>query len=227
MLLTHAGHGAGGGGGLDAAALLASVGLGLFHGVNPAMGWLFALSYGLQEKSRRAILRSLAWIVVGHEASVLPSALVITLFAGQVSRGVAMGVVSVALLAFGLLLLLRPRHFRWVGMRLRPWQLAWWSFLMSTVTGAGLMLAPVLLHTTSDHDHAVSGALAGDLASAVVVALVHALGMALAAGAVALVVYQTVGVRILRTHWVNLDRVWAFAFVVAGLGVAAAWIGLG
>ena len=225
MLLTHAGHG--GGGGLDAAALLASLGLGLFHGVNPAMGWLFALSYGLQEKSRSAILRSLAWIVVGHEASVLPSALVITLFAGQVSRGVAMGVVSAVLLGFGLLLLLRPRHFRWVGMRLRPWQLAWWSFLMSTVTGAGLMLAPVLLHTTSSHEHAVSGALSGDLSSAVVVALVHAAGMALAAAAVALLVYQTVGVRILRTHWVNLDRVWAFAFVVAGLGVAAAWIGLG
>ena len=226
MLLTHAGHGAGGGG-LDAAALLASVGLGLFHGINPAMGWLFALSFGLQEKSRRAIVRSLLWIVAGHEASVLPSALILTLFAGQVSRGVAMAVVSVALLTFGLVLLLRPRHFRWVGMRLCPWQLAWWSFLMSTVTGAGLMLAPVLLHTTSSHEHAVSGAMSGDLAAAAGVALVHALGMAVAAGAVALVAYQTVGVRILRTHWVNLDRVWAFAFVVAGLGVAAAWIGLG
>lgn len=226
MLLTHADHAAGSFG-VDAAALLASVGLGIFHGINPAMGWLFALSYGLQEKSRRSIVRSLAWIVVGHEAAVLPSALVITLFASQVSRGVAMGVVTLVLLAFGLVLLLRPRHFRWVGMRLRPWQLAWWSFLMSTVTGAGLMLAPVLLHTTSGHEHAVSGALADDLGAAAVVALVHAVGMAFAAGSVALIVYQTVGLRILRTHWVNLDRVWAIAFVVAGLGVAAAWLGLG
>lgn len=225
MLLTHAGHGAGASG-ADAAALLASIGLGAFHGINPAMGWLFALSYGLQEKSRRSIVRSLGWIVLGHEAAVLPSALVITLFASQVSRSVAMGVVTVALVTFGLVLLLRPRHFRWVGMRLRPWQLAWWSFLMSTVTGAGLMLAPVLLHTSgSGHDHA--GSLTGDLGAAVQVALVHALGMAFAAGAVALVVYQTVGLRILRTHWVNLDRVWAIAFVVAGLGVAAAWLGLG
>lgn len=227
MLLTHAGHGAGDPG-VGAAALLAAIGLGLFHGINPAMGWLFALSYGLQEKSRRAIVRSLFWIVLGHEAAVLPSALVITLFASQVSRGVAMGVVTVALLVFGLVLLLRPRHFRWVGMRLRPWQLAWWSFLMSTVTGAGLMLAPVLLHTSGGgHDHAVAGSLAGDLGAAVQVALVHALGMAFAAGAVALTVYQTVGLRILRTHWVNLDRVWAIAFVVAGLGVSAAWLGLG
>lgn len=228
MLLTHTGHGAGSSG-VDAAALLAAIGLGLFHGINPAMGWLFALSYGLQEKSRRSIVRSLVWIVIGHEAAVLPSALVITLFASQVSRGVAMGVVTVALLVFGLVLLLRPRHFRWVGMRLRPWQLAWWSFLMSTVTGAGLMLAPVLLSTTGgagQHTHG-AGSLTGDLGAAVQIALVHAAGMAFAAGAVALIVYQTVGLRILRTHWVNLDRVWAIAFVVAGLGVAAAWLGFG
>jgi hypothetical protein len=223
VLLTHADHGGLVGGGLDTAALLASFALGLFHGVNPAMGWLFALSFGLQEKSRRAVVRSLAWIVLGHEASVLPSALVITLFASQVSRGVAMGVVAAALLVFGVVLLLRTRHFRWVGMRLRPWQLAWWSFLMSTATGAGLMLAPVLLRTTGAHEHAVAGALSGDLGAAVVVALVHAAGMALAAGVVALVVYQVVGLRILRTHWVNLDRVWALAFLVAGLGVALAW----
>ncbi|QFG69636.1 hypothetical protein [Ornithinimicrobium pratense] len=227
MLLTHAGHGAGASG-VDAAALLASIGLGLFHGINPAMGWLFALSYGLQEKSRRSIVRSLAWIVLGHEAAVLPSALIITLFASQVSRNLAMGVVTAALLVFGLVLLLRPRHFRWVGMRLRPWQLAWWSFLMSTVTGAGLMLAPVLLHTTGNSGHAhAAGSLTDDLGAAVQVALVHAAGMAFAAGVVALLVYQTVGLRILRTHWVNLDRVWAIAFVVAALGVAAAWFGLG
>ena len=105
MLLTHAGHGSGGG--VDLAALLASVGLGLFHGINPAMGWLFALSFGLQEKSRRALLRSLAWIVLGHELSVLPTALVVTLFASQVSRGLALGVVAVVLLVIaGVLALL-------------------------------------------------------------------------------------------------------------------------
>lgn len=222
LLLAHGGHGTGGAAGADAAALLAAVALGLFHGVNPAMGWLFALSYGLQERSRVALGRSLAWIVLGHEASVLPTALVIALFAGQVSRGVAMAVISVVLLGFGVVLLLRRRHFRWVGMRLRPWQLAWWSFLMSTATGAGLMLAPVLLRTSGAQGGA-AGALADGLGAAVVVALAHAAGMAFAAGVVALVVYQVFGLRILRTHWVNLDRVWALAFVVAGLGVAIAW----
>lgn len=223
MLGAHVGHGGSGLPAVDAAALLAAAGLGLFHGVNPAMGWLFALSFGLQERSARAILRSLAWIVLGHEVSVLPSALVIALFASQVSRGVAMAVVAVVLLAFGAVLLLRRRHFRWVGMRLRPWQLAWWSFLMSTTTGAGLMLAPVLLHTSASHEQAVEGSLGAGLGTAVVVALVHAAGMAVAAGAVALVVYRVVGLRVLRTHWVNLDLVWALAFVVAGLGVVAAW----
>lgn len=189
LLLAHGGHDAGGAAGADATALVAAVALGLFHGVNPAMGWLFALSYGLQERSRVALGRSLAWIVLGHEVSVLPTAVVIALFAGQVSRGVAMAVVSVVLLVFGVVLLLRRRHFRWVGMRLRPWQLAWWSFLMSTATGAGLMLAPVLLHTSGRAEGAAAGALADGLDAAVVVALAHAAGMAFAAGVVALVVY--------------------------------------
>ena len=105
MLLTHAGHA--GGGAVDVAALLAALGLGLFHGVNPAMGWLFALSYGLQEKSRRALLRSLAWIVLGHELSVLPTALVVTLFASQVSRSLALGAVALVLLVVGAVQLLR------------------------------------------------------------------------------------------------------------------------
>jgi hypothetical protein len=223
LLLAHVGHTGSGAAGADAAALMAAFGLGLFHGINPAMGWLFALSFGLQERSRTAVVRSLAWIVLGHEASVLPSALVITLFATQVSRGVAMVAVAAALVGFGVVLLLRRRHFRWVGMRLRPWQLAWWSFLMSTATGAGLMLAPVLLHTSASHEHAVGGALSAGLGAAVVVALVHAAGMALAAGVVALTVYEVFGLRILRTHWVNLDLVWAVAFLVAGAGVAAAW----
>ena len=95
---------------------------------------------------------------------------------------------------------------------------------MSTATGAGLMLAPVLLATTtSGHEDAVAGALAGDLRAAVLVALVHAVGMAVAAGATALVVYQVLGLRVLRSHWINLDRIWALAFLVAGAGVAVAW----
>ncbi|GAB94190.1 hypothetical protein KILIM_003_01130 [Kineosphaera limosa NBRC 100340] len=202
--------------------LLAAAGLGVFHGINPGMGWLFAVSYGLQEKSARAILRTLVPITIGHEASVLPMALAITVFASQVTRAVTLGVFSVGLVAFGIWLLLRRRHFRWVGMRLSVWELAWWSFLMSTVTGAGLMLAPVLLSAPAES--MLEHTLASALWAAVVVAVVHALAMMVTAGVVALLVYRVVGLRILRSAWINLDKIWAAAFILAGLFV---WLGHG
>lgn len=89
--------------GLDAGLLLAAAGLGVFHGINPGMGWLFAVSYGLQERSVRAILRTLVPITIGHEASVLPMALAITVFASQVTRAATITVFSVGLVVFGLL----------------------------------------------------------------------------------------------------------------------------
>lgn len=205
---------------LDLGMLLAAVGLGVFHGINPGMGWLFAVSYGLQEKSARAILRTLIPITIGHEAAVLPMALAITVFASQVTRAVSLGVVSVVLVAFGVWLLLRRRHFRWVGMRLSVWELAWWSFLMSTVTGAGLMLAPVLVSRPATS--MLGDALGGALWVAALVAIVHAVAMMLTAGGVAVLVYRVVGLRILRTAWINLDKIWAAAFVVAGVFV---WVG--
>lgn len=220
MLMPMHGDVGSGHAGLDAGLLLAAAGLGVFHGINPGMGWLFAVSYGLQERSVRAILRTLVPITIGHEASVLPMALVITIFASQVSRAVTVTVFAVALVAFGLWLLLRRRHFRWVGMRLSVWELAWWSFLMSTVTGAGLMLAPVLLARPSES--LLAHTLGGALGVATLVAVVHALTMMVTAGLVAILVYRVVGLRILRTAWVNLDKIWAAAFVVAGLFV---WVG--
>ena len=213
-------HGPSGHVGLDAGMMLAAAGLGVFHGVNPGMGWLFAVSYGLQERSMGAILRTLVPITIGHEASVLPMALAITVFAAQVTRAVTLTVFSVVLVVFGLWLLLRRRHFRWVGMRLSVWELAWWSFLMSTVTGAGLMLAPVLLQQPSaDAASMVGHGLGGVLGVATLVAVVHALAMMVTAGVVAIVVYRVVGLRILRTAWINLDKIWAAAFVAAGVSL--------
>jgi hypothetical protein len=212
-------HGVTGSSGPDAGLLLAAVGLGLFHGLNPGMGWLFAVSYGLQEKSSRAIGRSLVPIAIGHELSVLPVALAVAVFSSQVTRAVALGVFSVGLVAFGAWLLLRKRHFRWVGMRLNALQLAWWSFLMSTVTGAGLMLAPALMRQSEDSTPLVDRALAGQLEVAALAAGVHALAMLATAAAMALLVYHVFGLRILKTAWINLDRIWALAFVGAGLTI--------
>ncbi len=201
--------------GLSGGAWLAVLLLRAFHGLNPGIGWLFAVSYGLQERDRRALLRALPPIAVGHELAVAPVAVAVAVFASAVTRAVVVGVLASVLVAFGAYLLLRTRHFTWVGMRLSRWELAWWSFLMSTVTGAGLMLAPVLL-SRGPQVGSLEQALAGPVELALVAALVHGLAMLLTSAVVAVAVYEVVGLRVLRSAWLNLDRVWAGAFVLAG-----------
>ncbi len=207
---------------LDRGVVVTVVLLGCFHGLNPAMGWLFAVSYGFQERNRTAVLRALVPIGIGHEASVAAMAVAIVLFSSSVSQAVAVGVSGLVMMVFGAWLFLRKRHFRWVGMRLRPYQLAWWSFLMSTVTGAGLMLAPVLVGgPAKPADELVRQALAGDLRVALAAALLHAAAMVATSAVIALLVYEVVGLKVLTRLWVNLDKVWAAAFVVAG---ALVWV---
>lgn len=201
--------------GLSGSAWVAVVLLGVFHGVNPGMGWLFAVSYGLQERDRGALLRALPPIALGHELSVAPVAAALAVFSATVSRAVSVGVVAVTLTGFGVFLLLRKRHFRWVGMRLSRWELAWWSFLMSTFTGAGLMLGPVLVGEEHAH-HTLETALSEPVVTGLAAASVHALAMLATSAVIAVVVYEVVGLRILRSGWINLDRVWAIAFVAAG-----------
>src|SRR5919202_58180 len=120
--------------------------LGAYHGINPAMGWLFAVALGMQQRDRRAVLRALAPIAVGHECALaLVVALVLGL--GVITDTSALHLAAgVALVAFGVFRFLKPRaHFRWTTMRVNRRELTWWSFLMSTAHGAGLMVAPVVL----------------------------------------------------------------------------------
>jgi hypothetical protein len=130
---------------------------------------------------------------------------------------------AVVLILFGVFKFLRPRaHPRWVGMRVGSGELALWSFLMATAHGAGLMLFPVLLSlppTAADHVHAAHGAGIGgvSVANDAAAVLVHTLAMLVVMGAVAVVVYEKVGLAILRRAWFNLDLVWAVAIVAAGL----------
>lgn len=205
----------GGESGLSDSAWVAVVLLGVFHGVNPGMGWLFAVSYGLQERDVRALLSALPPIALGHELSVAPVAVALAVFSSAVTRAVAVGALAVTLTGFGVFLLLRKRRFAWVGMRLSRWELAWWSFLMSTFTGAGLMLGPVLLDGAHAHE-TVETALTGPVLTALAAALVHALALLATSAVIAVAVYRVVGLRILRSGWINLDRVWAIAFLAAG-----------
>jgi hypothetical protein len=207
--------------------------LGAYHGINPGMGWLFAVARGLQEQRRDAVFQSLVPIALGHAASI---ALVVAVVGGiqmvAAPRPVRLAGAA-ALILFGVFKLLRPRsHPRWVGMRIGAGELAVWSFLMATAHGAGLMLLPFLLgaggaaaagmtHTHADGRvpvHLLEGgplglALAQDTAA---VAL-HTLAMLAAMTAVAVLVYDRLGVAVLRRSWVNFDAVWAVAVLVAGV----------
>jgi hypothetical protein len=199
---------------VTAATLAAVVGLGVFHGLNPAMGWLFAVALGLQDSPepagrRRAALRALPPIAAGHLASVGAVAAAYAVTASAVtSRAVTVGA-GLLLVAMGLWRLLSRRHFRWVGMRLSTWELGTWSFLMSSVHGAGLMLVPVLAHHTAGPVPASAG-------YALAASLVHGLAMLATADAVALLVLQVLGLSVLRRAWLNVDRVWAVALIGAG-----------
>ncbi|MFF5257490.1 hypothetical protein ACFY4C_00990 [Actinomadura viridis] len=197
-------------------SLAALIALGAFHGLNPGMGWLFAVARGLQERSRARVLQSLPAIAAGHAASVgVVVALVVLTRSVLATRIVAIGG-GLLLVAFGLYRLLSRRHFRWVGMRISLWQLAGWSFLMSSVHGAGLMLLPILTTAPAGgaHHHGMSAG--GGLSTGVFVTGVHTLAMFAVAGVIALLVYEVVGLAVLRRAWFNVDRLWAAALVTAG-----------
>jgi hypothetical protein len=210
---------------LQVAALAA---LGAFHGLNPGMGWLFAVAIGLQERSRAALLRALGPIAAGHAASVLVIAgLVGALRSLVATRAVAIGG-GLLLVGFGLWRALSRRHFRWAGMRLSATQLASWSFLMSSVHGAGLMLIPVLVAGPvpgSADPHGMAMAMPGDavapLWAGFAATAMHTAAMVTVAGLLAVGVYEVLGLRILRTAWINLDRIWAFALIGSGVATVA------
>jgi hypothetical protein len=209
--------------------------LGAFHGINPGMGWLFAVALGLQERSRGAVLRALGPIALGHSVSVGAVAAAVVALNLWTDPSALRALAGVALLIFGLYRLVMPSaHPRWVGMRVTGRDLAVWSFLMSTAHGAGLMLVPVLLSlsggasTAAAHaahgGHAVGGTVAAvpagveglSAAYELAAVAVHTGAMLMVMAVVALLVFEKLGLAILRRAWLNVDRVWAFGLVGAG-----------
>jgi hypothetical protein len=234
--------------------------LGAYHGINPGMGWLFAVALGLQERSRAAVLRAFVPIALGHALSIGLVVALLGMAQAFVAPTTLRNVGAVALIIFGLYKLLAPMsHPRWVGMRVNFRDLTLWSFLMATAHGAGLMLAPILLHlapyaapqvvdaaplaivqvapTTaadigaycmpsygsedmSHADHAAyfNGLSGSGLQLTEVGAVgVHTLAMFVVMAVIAVVVFEKLGVSILRRAWFNLDRMWAIALVGAGV----------
>jgi hypothetical protein len=202
---------------------LAVFGLGLFHGINPAMGWLFAVALGLQEKTRAGVLRALPPIALGHALSIgIIIAAVLVARTSLPHRTVKIAAAAI-LFAFGFYRLFRSRHPTWVGMQVGFGDLTLWSFIMASAHGAGLMLVPFFLGSAAGEDahHHESHALAfanlsaPSLLTASVV--VHTLGYLITTALVAIVVYEKLGVAILRHAWFNIDLVWMVALMVTGV----------
>jgi hypothetical protein len=207
-------------------AVATLAGLGAFHGLNPGMGWLFAVAIGLQERSAVAVLRALLPIAAGHALSVFAVAGLVEVLRSVLATRVVAIAGGLAMVGFGLWRALSRRHFTWAGMRLTPWQLTGWSFLMSSVHGAGLMLVPVLVADPPPGvhaDHALHapadpGAL---LWQGLAATSVHTVAMVAVAGAVGLLVFRVLGLDVLRRAWVNLDLVWAVALIASGTAAFA------
>jgi hypothetical protein len=211
------------GGGFVGAGSAGSAGAGVVTGaVPPAVGRRPAVVAAVgavgsggggraQWAGRLAVLRALPAIAAGHLASVGVIAVAFAVTASAVaSRAAAIGG-GVLLVGLGLWRLLSTRHFRWVGMRLSDWELGTWSFLMSSVHGAGLMLIPVL----AAHHHSPLPATAS-ITTALAAAAVHTAAMLITAGAIALLVTGILGLSVLRHAWLNVDRLWALALLIAG-----------
>ena len=204
---------------------LAVFGLGMFHGINPAMGWLFAVALGLQEQKRAAVFRALPPIVLGHALSI--GIIIAAVLVARVSLPYrALKIAAAAILfAFGLYRLLRSRHPNWVGMRVGFGDLTLWSFVMASAHGAGLMLVPFFLpsaaageshHHGAHQIHAWAFANLSGPSLLVVAIVVHTLGYLIITALVAIVVYEKLGVAILRRAWFNLDLIWMLALMITG-----------
>ena len=204
---------------------LAVFGLGMFHGINPAMGWLFAVALGLQEQRRAAVFRALPPIALGHALSIGIIIAVVLLARVTVPHRSLKIAAAAILFAFGLYRLLRSRHPNWVGMRVGFGDLTLWSFVMASAHGAGLMLVPFFLpsptgqtaHHEAHQTHAWAFANFSAPSLLITAVVVHTLGYLLTTALVAFVVYEKLGVAILRRAWFNIDLVWMLALMITGV----------
>ena len=203
---------------------LAIVALGLYHGFNPAMGWPLAVANGMTARRASAVFATLLPLGTGH---LLAMAVVLVPFAWlgwymEWSRQIRLAA-GVLVLAFGIRMLVAPGHPRFLA-RIRPTQLIWWSFLMATTHGAGLMLVPFMLGLCqapaetdiAGHALIMNYLVRSNAQVALLVATVHTLIMLMTGMGMAWATYRYLGLRFLRRAWLNLDQVWAASLIAAG-----------
>ncbi len=213
-----------------AALWWAVIAAGLYHGVNPGMGWPLAVSAALMERRASALPAAIGLLALGHILAMLviltPFALMFFLVEWQSQIRIGAGAIVVVM---GIYLLINRRHPRMLA-RVHPARLGLWSFLAANAHGAGLMLVPLFLGicaVDADIGHkAAENLMRGNLPTAFGVALVHTVAMSLAGGLVAVGIYYWFGLRFLSKTWFNLDVVWAISLVGVGLfGIWSAFAG--
>ncbi len=214
--------------------------LGVFHGINPGMGWLFAVSLGLQKQRRAAVWSALLPLALGHALAIAITLIAIGIVGLVIPFEILKWIVCASLISFGLYKLYRNRHPQYGGMQVNFRQLTVWSFLMASAHGAGLMILPFLFsnmrimpaHSGGMQEHAMHGA--GEVAAhtshadilsslptepmiGLLVIAIHTLGYLLIMGIVAVIVYEKLGLRLLKSAWFNMDLIWVFALIVSGI----------
>lgn len=199
----------------------AVVGSGLYHGINPGMGWPLAVSAALMTSKPISLARALGMLALGHLlamlAILLPFSLMIALVRHESLIRIVAGVLVVAM---GVYLLINRKHPRFLA-RVHPAKLALWSFLAAMAHGAGLMLVPIYLGICAaagmDTGHqAVQTLMTGNISNAIYVAIVHTIAMVVAGGFLATVIYLWLGLKFLSKTWFNLDIVWALSLIIVG-----------
>jgi hypothetical protein len=204
---------------------------GLYHGINPGMGWPLAVSAALMERKHTAMPKALTMLALGHFLAMigilLPFTVMITLVEYEVEIRIGAGLLVIAM---GIYLLINRKHPKFLA-RVHPARLALWSFLAAMAHGAGLMLVPIFLGICAigaeETGHLAAQALMGNnIVTAFSVAAVHTLSMTLAGGIIAVVIYAWLGLKFLSRTWFNLDVVWAMSLIIVGaFGVYAALYG--
>ena len=194
------------------------VALGAFHGINPGLGWLFAVALGMQERRRGAVLRALLPLGAGHALAVAAAIIVAAAVGAVIPIGWLRWPVAGVLVTLGALRFFRHRHPRWASMRVSIGGLTLWSFLMATAHGAGLMVVPVFvgMSMAGAGGHAHHMPAAGGAGAALLATGLHALGYLVVTAGIAVLVFDKLGVGILRRVWFNVDLIWAAALVATG-----------
>jgi hypothetical protein len=196
----------------------ALAGLGMFHGVNPAMGWLFAVALGLHQSSRAVVLIALIPIAIGHAAAVAMVAFAV------VALGMCIDERAIRIASGGVLIAWAFRHSLFgahhrvrFGMQVGMIGLVIWSMLMATAHGASLMLVPVLIPLCLSASPAQEITASGSSLMALAAVGVHTLSMLATTCLVAVAVYEYFGLAFLRRGWINLDLIWTAALLITGL----------